>query len=224
MLFYAQLTRTAVISGRVSGPYRYISVPCRCKLRPLRLEFAVDVFVLIVPRGGRAGQSETFTVRQRNFNGRPEMTPTRSRCRGAGSGYQIALLELTLISYTSQSHVVLITDIFPNAQSLSRAVSEPALELCESRGGRPWFTVPASSLWSLWTKSNIRRKTSCSQSRQELCESRGGRPYGLPSLVLMVSVDVNKEEKLVVLRAGRSCVKVEVAVLGSRHTAWSRWT
>ena len=44
---------------------------------------------------------------------------------------------------------------------------------------------------------------------------------GSLSLVFMVSVDGGKptlEEKLVVLRAGRSCVKVEVAFLGSRHT------
>ena len=46
---------------------------------------------------------------------------------------------------------------------------------------------------------------------QELCESRGGRP-GLPSLIiLMVSVDIMQH-----LKKLGSCVKVEVAALGSR--------
>ena len=47
---------------------------------------------------------------------------------------------------------------------------------------------------------------------QNLCESRGGRP-GLPVLMsLMVSVDVKQRWTISELR---SCVKVEVAVLGS---------
>ena len=49
---------------------------------------------------------------------------------------------------------------------------------------------------------------------QELCESRGGRP-GLPSLIsLMVSVDTQKMK--LALSELRNCVKVEVAVPGSR--------
>ena len=51
---------------------------------------------------------------------------------------------------------------------------------------------------------------------QELCESRGGRP-GLPSLIsLMVSVDVKQHSTNHDQTEVRSCVKVEVAVLGSR--------
>ena len=53
-------------------------------------------------------------------------------------------------------------------------------------------------------------RSGVSELRPELCESLGGRPW-LPFLLsLIVSVDVKQHERR------RSCVKVEVAVLGSR--------
>ena len=59
----------------------------------------------------------------------------------------------------------------------------------------------------------------CEQTKkpwaQEPCESRGGHP-GIPSLIVpMVSVDV-KQHSTTALSELWSCVKVEVAVLGSR--------
>ena len=65
-------------------------------------------------------------------------------------------------------------------------------ELCESRGGRPGLPRPVPTA------------SGPLQISQELCESRGGRP-GLPRQCQL---------PLVLYRSLRSCVKVEVAVLG----------
>ena len=56
-----------------------------------------------------------------------------------------------------------------------------------------------------------------SSRARELCGSRGGRPR-LPSLIsLVVSVDVKQHfSNKYNMSELRSCVKVEVAVLGSR--------
>ena len=74
-----------------------------------------------------------------------------------------------------------------------------AQELCESRGDRPGLSVPNSP----WTNGKAFRA-------QELCESRGDRP-GL-SRPLWFSVDVKQHWTDTELW---SCVKVEMAVLGS---------
>ena len=136
-LFYAQ-NQYSYVRASVSGPYRYIYVPCRRKLRPLRLEFVVDVIVLIVEKEGPVRVKHSPYGRETLMGGR------RWHQQGVdtGDGQWVPSFAGSLVSYTSQSHVVLITDIFPNAQSLSRAVTEPTQELCESRGGRPWLIVP----------------------------------------------------------------------------------
>ena len=64
------------------------------------------------------------------------------------------------------------------------------------------------------------RKATLKNRVQELCKSLGGHPctpLAIPSLVvLMVSVDV-KQHQLEQQSSDRSCVKVEVGVLGSLY-------
>ena len=86
-----------------------------------------------------------------------------------------------------------------------------AQELCESRGGRPGFPVPGSPYGLCGRKATL--NLNWSNRGQELCESRGGRPgfpvpdspYGLCGR--KATLNLNSELG--------SCVKVEMAVLGS---------
>ena len=94
-------------------------------------------------------------------------------------------------------------------------VTLPALtraqELCESRGGRPGLPIPKSPYGLCGCKATL---ILLSVRAQELCESLGGHP-GLPvpnsSYDLCgCKVTLNHWHS-----EFRSCVKVEVAVLGS---------
>ena len=74
--------------------------------------------------------------------------------------------------------------------------------LCESRGGRPGLPRPGLK---------VPAASGTLQSSEGLCESRGGCP-GLPRPVPTASGPLQISQLPLVLY--RSCVKVEVAVLG----------
>ena len=75
-------------------------------------------------------------------------------------------------------------------------------ELCESRGGRPGLPIPNGPYGLCRVKAKLP-----SLRAQKLCESRGGL-YGLCGRKVTLKLKHQVSEL-------RSCVKVEVAVLGS---------
>ena len=79
-------------------------------------------------------------------------------------------------------------------------------ELCESRGDRPGLPVPNNPYGLCGRKATF--TSTWNSDTQELCESRGDRPE-------VTNIQLGTQ----ILR---SCVKVEVTVLGS--PGWSLWT
>ena len=89
-------------------------------------------------------------------------------------------------------------------------------ELCESRGGRPGLPIPNSQYGLFGRKATLKNRA------HKLCESRGTRrglpapnsPYGLCGRKATLEREKKKKGGTVCSEV-RSCVKVEVAVLGS---------
>ena len=91
------------------------------------------------------------------------------------------------------------------------------MELCEGPGGRPGPPVP-NGPYGLWGRKATLNLNSSIHKAQELCESGGGRP-GLPvpnSPYGVCGVYGRKATLNLNLchKEFRSCIKVEVTVLG----------
>ena len=116
-------------------------------------------------------------------------------------------LHLPLLIYPGLSIAILCGNEGPLFHQQHPKLRDRALELCESRGGRPGLPIRNIHYGLCGRKATLTNRT------QELCESRGGRPrlpvrnspYGL----IIVKQHWNIASEL------RSCVKVEVAVLVS---------